>query len=59
MNIIRHQGHDLFSESVETVALSPNDDKRIVLGNKMNTLAYGHYMEKMIDVYENIFGFKL
>ena len=58
MNLIRHQNHDLYTESVEKIALSSNDDKRIILKNKIDTLAYGYYMEKMIGTYENIFGFK-
>ena len=58
MNLIRHRNHDLYTETTEKVALSSADDKRIVLGNKIDTLAYGHYMENMIDVYEEIFGFK-
>ena len=28
------------------------------MGDKINTMAYGHYMEDMIQIYENIFGFK-
>ena len=58
MNLIRHRNHNLFTESVEKIALSSKDDKRIVLENKIDTLAFGHYMEKMIETYENIFGFK-
>ena len=58
MNLIRHRNHDLFSETIKKIALSSKDDKRIVFGNKIDTLAYGHYMEDMIDTYENIFGFK-
>lgn len=58
MKIIRHRSHNLFSENIKKVALSPNDDKRIVLGDKINTLSYGHYMENMMGVYENIFGFR-
>ena len=58
MNSIVHKKHDLYSETVEKVALSSNDNKRIVMGNKIDTMAYGHYMGEMIDIYENIFGFK-
>ena len=39
------------------IALSAKD-KRIILENKIDTLAYGHYMNEMINTYENIFGFK-
>ena len=58
MNLIRHRNHELYTESVEKIALSAKDDKRIILENKIETLAYGHYMNEMIDTYENIFGFK-
>ena len=58
MNLIRHRNHNLYSESLEKIALSSKGDKRIILGDKINTLAYGHYMEDMIVTYENIFGFK-
>ena len=43
MNLIRHRNHDLFTERIEKVSLSSNDDKRIILENKIDTLAYGHY----------------
>ena len=58
MNLIRHRSHNLYTECIEKIALSSKDDKRIVLGNKIDTMAYGHYMEDMIPIYENIFGFK-
>ena len=39
MNIIRSQNHEIFSMTVNKVALSANDDKRIICENKINTLA--------------------
>ena len=39
MNIIRSQNHDIFSMTVNKVALSANDDKRLICPNKINTLA--------------------
>ena len=39
--------------------MSAKDDKRIIMGNKIDTLAFGHYINEMIDTYENVFGFKL
>jgi hypothetical protein len=39
-NIIRSYGHDIFSETVNKVALSEYDDKRSICGT--DTLAYGH-----------------
>ena len=43
MNVIRSRGHEIFSETVNKIALSANDDKRIILEDKMSTFAYGHY----------------
>ena len=39
MNIIRCQNHDIFSMTVNKVALSANNDKRLICENKINTLA--------------------
>ena len=39
MNIIRSQNHEIFSMTVNKVALSANDDKRLICENKINTLA--------------------
>ena len=46
MNIFRHKNHNLYSETIKKVALSANDDKRIILKNKIDTLALGHYKTK-------------
>ena len=39
MNIFRTKNHDVYSTTVNKVALSANDDKRLVCKNKINTLA--------------------
>ena len=39
MKIIRSEKHDIYSKEVNKVALSNEDDKRIVLNNRVNTLA--------------------
>ena len=39
MNIIISQNHDIYSMTVNKVALSANDDKRLICENKINTLA--------------------
>ena len=39
MNIIRSKNHDIYSMSVNKVALSANDDKRIICSNIIDTLA--------------------
>jgi len=50
MNIIRSRFHNvgLFTETVNKVALSANDDKRVVMEDKISTLAIGHYKAEKI-----------
>ena len=43
MNVIRSHRHEIFSETVNKIALSANDEKRIIMEDKISTLAYGHY----------------
>ena len=42
MNIIRAHEHTLYSERVNKIALSHQDDKRIILNDSIRTLAHGH-----------------
>ena len=42
MNVFRTRKHEIFTEEINKVALSADDDKRIILLDKVNTLAYGH-----------------
>jgi len=43
MVILRSDKHDIYTEEVNKVALSADDDKRIIMENGISTLAYGHY----------------
>ena len=43
MNVIRSYNHEIFSKTVNKIALSANDDKRIIRKNKISTFAYGYY----------------
>ena len=43
MNVIRSRKHEVFTETVNKVALSSEDDKRIILENRIHALAHGHY----------------
>ena len=42
MNVIRSYKHEIYTEEVNKVALSGEDDKRIVMEDRIRTLAYGH-----------------
>ena len=42
-HLIRSEAHELYSQRVKKVALSPFDDKRYVLDDGHTTLAHGHY----------------
>ena len=41
MNVIRSHRHEIFTETVNKVALSANDDKRVILDG-IHTVAHGH-----------------
>lgn len=43
MNLIRSQKHDIYSMTMNKIALSANDDKRKVKKNKIHTLALRYY----------------
>ena len=43
MNVIRSHKHELYSETINKIALSAADDKRIIQDDLISTLAIGHY----------------
>ena len=43
MNVIRSHKHEVHTEEVNKVALSANDDKRVILNDQVHTLAHGHW----------------
>jgi len=43
MNVIRSRRHEVFSEEVNKIALSSEDDKRVIMKDGIHTKAYGHY----------------
>ena len=43
MNVIRSHKHDIYTEEINKVALSSNDDKRHLLEGQTTTFALGHY----------------
>ena len=46
MNVIRSHRHEVYTEQVNKIALSAEDDKRVVLEDHVHTLARGHYSLK-------------
>ena len=46
MNVIRSRLHDIYTEDINKVALSADDDKRVIMEDGISTLAYGHYSLK-------------
>ena len=46
--MIRSRLHDVYTEEVNKVALSVDDDKRVILADGINTLSYGHWRVKYI-----------
>ena len=42
-SFFRSRDHHLFTENMTKIALSAMDDKRIILGNGIDTLALGHW----------------
>ena len=42
MNVIRSHLHTIFTETVNKIALSPFDDKRLIREDKIHTFAYGY-----------------
>jgi len=46
MNIIRSRFHNIFTETVNKASLSADDDKRVVMEDKISTFAIGHYRVK-------------
>ena len=43
MNVIHSSAHKIYTETINKVALSSEDDKRIILEDGIRTLAHGHF----------------
>ena len=43
MNVIRSHLHTMYTETVNKIALSPFDDKRLIRKDNIHTFAHGHY----------------
>ena len=43
MTVFRSHKHEMYTEKVNKIALSADDDKRVIMDDGIHTLAYGHY----------------
>ena len=48
-NILRSYDHEVYTEEVNKIALSAADDKRYLLNDSFDTLAWGHHRIKKIE----------
>jgi len=51
VHIIRSHFHNIFTETVNKVALPADDDKRVIMADRISTLAIGHYRAEKYDIY--------
>ena len=42
MNVIRSHCHEIYTEEINKIALSSDGDKRVIMADGIQTLAYGH-----------------
>ena len=42
MNVIRSHCHEIYTQEINKIALSSDDDKRVIMADGIHTLAYGH-----------------
>ena len=54
MNVIRSRFHEIYTEEINKIALSSDDDKRGIMADGIHTLAYGHTNFKTIVIKNEI-----
>ena len=50
MNVIRSHCHEIYTEEINKIALSSDDEKQVIMAVGIHTLAYGHTNLKKIVV---------
>ena len=52
LNVIRSHCHEAYTEEINKIALSSDDDKRVIMADGIHTLAYEHTNLKKIVIKE-------
>ena len=50
INVIRRHCHEIYTEEINKIVLSSDDDKRIIMADGIHTLAYGHTKLKKLQL---------
>ena len=50
MNVIRSHCHEIYTEEINKIAHSSEDDKRVIMADGIHTLAYGHTKRKKLQL---------
>ncbi|KAG8254868.1 hypothetical protein J6590_106568, partial [Homalodisca vitripennis] len=54
MTVIKSYKHELYTVTINKLALNAKDDKRIVLENKIDTVPYGYKNEAKSDILDEL-----
>ena len=50
MNVIRSHCHEIYTEEISKIALSSDDDERVIMADGIHTLAYEHTKRKKLQL---------
>ena len=50
INVIQSHCHENYTEEINKIALSSEDDKRVIMADEIHTLAYGHTKLKKLQL---------
>ena len=50
MNVIRSHCHEIYTEEITKIALSSDDDKRVIMSDGIHTPAYVHTKLKKLQL---------
>ena len=48
MNVIRSHFPEIYTEEINKISLSSDDDKRVIMADGIHTIAYGHANLKIV-----------